>query len=397
MNILQIAPQVPYPLNDGGKVGIYNITKHLSLRGHNVTLLCFDRGKNSDISELQKFCTVVTVQHSTNNSAIGALLNIFSNVPYNISKYFSKEFETQLRQLLSQKKFDIVHVDHLHMAHYGVICKKEYGLPIVLREHNIESTILERYRQTVEIPILKQYLDIQLKRLNIYEAQYTREFNYCAVITPEDLRRLKILQPSASTYVVPAGVSNEYFEDIVVIKEPYTISFFGGFDWIPNQDALYWFIQEIFPAVQKKYPQTKLVVIGKNVPTKLKKFESSTILFKGFVENLRSEVKKTQLTIAPYRIGGGMRLKILESFAMKVPVVATAIGCEGIECTHGQNILIGDTPEEFAQLVINLFEDATLHRTITDNAYTLAKRLYTWESIVESLESVYLRAIRSNV
>lgn len=396
MNILQIAPQIPYPLNDGGKVGIYNITRHLSLRGHKVTLLCFERDKKSDISKLQEFCTVVTVRHSTNNSVIGALQNFFSKIPYNISKYFSNEFEIQLRLLLSQKRFDIVHVDHLHMAHYGIICKKEYGLPVILREHNIESTILERYLQTVRMPIFKQYLRIQLKRLNTYEAQYAKEFNCCAVITVEDLKRLKLLQPDAATCVVPAGVSSEYFEDIEVMKEPYTISFFGGFDWIPNQDALWWFIQEIFPVVQKKYPQTKLIVIGKNVPNKLKKFESSTILFKGFVEDLRKEVKKTQLTIAPYRIGGGMRLKILESFAMRVPVISTAVGCEGIECTHGQNILIGDTPEEIAGLIITLFENGMLHKTITDNAFTLAKQQYTWEKVVERLENAYVRAICSN-
>ncbi|MBI2428798.1 MAG: glycosyltransferase [Ignavibacteriales bacterium] len=392
MKILQIAPQVPYPLVDGGKVGIFNITKHLAQRGHEITLLCFKRDETADISELSKYCRIFIVPHSTKNSVFGLINNLFNETPYNISKYMSVEMEKYLRRLLSTNRFDIVHVDHLHMAHYGVLCKKEFDLPIVLREHNIESTIMERFAKTVKIPIVKMYLEIQRKRIEYYESKMTQEFDLCAVITDSDNRRLNRLQPLARTAVIPGGVGAQYFVGgNESQREPFTMSMFGGFDWIPNQDALTWFVEEMMPNVVKKYHQAKLIVIGKNVPRKIMKYESEHIVFRGFVADLKTEVQRYQMTLAPLRIGGGIRLKILESFAMKTPVVSTSVGCEGIECNDGKEILIGDTPDQFVQRIFQLFEDQKFRTSIAENAYNLALQKYTWERIAECFEKSYIQ------
>lgn len=396
MNILQIAPQIPLPLSDGGKVGIYNITKHLAELGHNITFLCFDRDKNlTDVSMLTSICNLETVTHSTDNRVLPAIINLFDTKPYNISKYYSNSVYDKLETIITKSSFDVVHVDHLHMAHYGVFCKERYGLPIVLREHNIESTIVMRYAATAKNTFIKKYLDLQYRRIFSYESRITQKYDVCAVITPDDEKRLLEMQPLAKTKIVPGGVHNMYFAGIDTNSiQPKTISFFGGFDWIPNQDALEWFLQKIMPIVIESEPEAKFFVIGKKVPPALKRYESKNVIFKGFVEDLKSEVQKYEVTIAPFRIGGGIRLKILESFAMRVPVVSTKVGCEGIECDHNKSIMIGDTEADFAQCILNLFSDKQLKTHITDKAYSIAKEKYTWHKVAMGFENIYKSIVK---
>lgn len=397
MKILQLAPQIPLPLSDGGKVGIFNITKSLAERGHSITLACFDRGEATDLTPLRKHCTLIGIRHSTQNSAAGMVRNIASNLPYNISKYYSDEMKQQVEKILKTGHFDIIHIDHLHMAHYGIYGRKLTGLPIVLREHNIESSILERYRDHTSNPFLKGYLNIQVKRIQNYETRMASLFNCCAVITPDDERKLKAMQPDAKTSVVPGGVESRYFLDEEAhMPVANSLVFFGGFDWLPNQDALRWFLRTVMPKLSKSFPKSVLTIVGKNVPGDLLSYASEQVVFKGFVEDLKSEIQKSSVVVVPIRIGGGIRLKILESFAMKVPVVSTSVGCEGIECLHGRDILIADTPEDFVLQIKKLFDDQGYQRSIADNAYALAKEKYSWEVVAEQLEKIYIECIKHN-
>ena len=390
MRILQIATQIPYPLLDGGKVGIFNITKHLARRGHEITLLAFDREDTYNPGPLPQLCDLIPIKHSTKNSPLGGLVNLFSGLPYNIAKYTSRPMEMALRTLLRSKQFDVVHVDHLHMARYGLLCKALSDLPIVLREHNIESTIVERYAETQGRGIFRIYMNEQVQRIRRYEAAMTAQFDACCVITENDRKRLEELQPSVRARIVSGGVEAKYFadtpgNDIV----PHSISFFGGLNWQPNQDAILWFHRHVFPIVREKYQNARLVLIGKSPSPEIQALESDAVIIKGFVPDLMPEIRKYQVTVAPLRIGGGIRLKLLESFAMRVPAVSTSVGCEGILARHDEHLLIADDAKDFASCVLQLFEDTQLRERLVQNAYNLVDAHYRWEYVARQLEGVY--------
>ncbi|NLU51900.1 MAG: hypothetical protein GXX10_03420 [Clostridiaceae bacterium] len=129
MKILQLTPRIPYPPDDGGKIGIFEITKHLALRGHKITLLSITSIQGNDISELMEYCNVETVIVDTSNSYAGMLLNLFSRVPYTISKYHNKLVLEKLEKLLRKNQFDVVHVDHLHMAYTEFSPKRDLACP----------------------------------------------------------------------------------------------------------------------------------------------------------------------------------------------------------------------------------------------------------------------------
>ncbi len=390
MRILQIAPQIPFPQSDGGKVGIFNITKQLARLGHKVTLLALDVHKPKDVEQLLEYCNLIRIPHSNKNSPGRAFFNLFSTIPYNISKYYSGRCEARLKEVLANNRFDVVHVDHLHMGHYGLLCKQYAGVPIVLREHNVESVIMERYLSVTKSSILRVWLRSQLRRIRKYETQMAGRFDACCMVTKQDEKNLRSLQPSARTWVIPAGVEERYFESPPGREKiPNSVALVGDFQWRPNRDALSWFVEAIFPRVLEKRPQTVLYIIGKNIPEMIKAPRPGTVVIRGLVDDFREELQQYEMLVVPLRVGGGIRLKILESFAMRIPVVSTAIGCEGIEAAHNGHLLIADTEEAFAVEIIRLFAEGSLKDVLTRNANALVQKQYRWEDLGRAFEGVY--------
>jgi polysaccharide biosynthesis protein PslH len=394
MKILQLTPQVPYPLSDGGKVGINNITRHVALRGHEITMLALDVHQPVDTAPLEQYCELIKVPHTNENSVLGAMGNVVSSLPYNMWKYRSDAYRKALDRLLDTRTFDVVHVDHVHMGIHGVYCQQRAGLPIVLREHDVATVIMDRFAASVRSPLLRAWLSIQQGRIRRHEAAMAAAFDMCCVITDEDEKRLRSLSPTARLRVVPGGVEARYFEESVDRHPvPYSMSFFGYFNWPPNLDAVDWFIDEILPRIVARHPEAKLYVIGKNPPRRLQTMQNSHVVVRGYVPDLKAEVQRYDLTLAPIRIGGGIRLKILESFAMRVPVVSTHVGCEGIEAVDGEHLLIGDDPQTFAEQVLRLFDDRQLRERLAANSYRLASEKYRWERIAGLFEEAYKDAI----
>jgi glycosyltransferase involved in cell wall biosynthesis len=389
MKILQISPQVPFPLSDGGKVGIFNLTRQLALRGHQITLAALDVHGPADVRPLLQFCDLIRIPHSNRNSLPGAIRNLLSDIPYNISKYESNLLEQRLRALLARESFDVVHIDHLHMARYGLLCRELAGIPIVLREHNVETVIMERFRTVAKSSVLRFWLGRQVARIHRYEAEMAAMFDACCVITGRDEEVLKSLQPAARTHVIPAGVEGRYFVRARhARKAPNSIALVGDFEWGPSKDALDWFTGDIMPKILAKAPQMKVFLIGKNIPDTMKRIGNHVVV-RGLVPDFKEELQQYEMLVVPLRVGGGIRLKILESFAMGVPVVSTSVGCEGIGAVHLKHLLIANGEEEFASQVCRLSSESRLGKKIAENARALVRRNYRWEDIGRSLERVY--------
>jgi len=389
LKILQLTPRIPYPPDDGGKIGIFEITKHMAMRGHDVTMLSIAPSQRNDISGLRRYCGVETVAMNTANNYIGMLLNLFSSVPYAVSKYHGDPFLVKLKELPRKNRFDIVHVDHLHMAYYGKFVKKHFDLPIVLREHNVESTIWERYYQGIRNPLVRAYARLQFKKVYKYESEIVADFDRCFMITEKDKERIERMNPRVKASVIPAGVDVSYFHPMDVPIEPYSIVSVASMDWLPNVEGIIWFITNVWPIVKQRIPQAKLYIVGKNPPTEIKKLAGEDIIVTGFVEDVRGYMAKAAVFIVPLRTGGGMRIKILNALAMGKAVVSTSVGCEGIDVENGRNLFIADSEEEFVQGVINLLNNGNKREQLEEEGLRLVKEKYQWERIAEQIEREY--------
>ncbi len=394
MHILQISPQLPYPPDSGGRVAIYNILKHLS-RQHDMTLATFVTEETEPyISALEPYCRrIIAVKHRTATTKTAMLLNMFTSMPYTISKYYSPEMAEQIAKAVHEDEVDLVHIDHLHMAQY--VGALPQTMPAVLREHNVESTIMRRFAEQSVHPFIKLYANIQSRRLHQYEGQIASQFDRCVAVTEVDGQTLRDMMPDTQVDVVPDGVDTDWFNpDALEIQvDPLRLVTTGDYGWAPTADGLMYFVQEIFPLIREKRPDITFSIVGRQPPDAIQNMNQGIEIL-GRVEDVRPEIMRGAVFVAPTRIGSGIRLKILEAMALQRPVVSTSVGCEGIDAESETHLLIADDPASFAASVIRLLEDEAFRTTMTGNAARLIEKKYTWHALARELSDTYEDIVR---
>ncbi len=394
MKILFISPRLPFPLDTGGKIRTFNILKQLAKKNI-VHLVSFsfepnDRDYIADFEKLGVEVNLVPMEEPTVLQKISVVL--LNPIPYSINKYNTLFMRQAIEDLCKTQSFDAVHVDHLHMAHYTDLCK---NIPCFLDEHNVEYRILERCGD-VETNLLKKLLYRQQSfKMKAFEAKKIKEFWGVFCCSLDDQRLLSSLSPGRSlVHVVANGVDTEFFNtprpNGEIIEED-ALVFTGSMDWLPNDDSITYFCGKILPLIWQKNGSIRFYVVGKNPSTMVKDLakHDNRVIVTGRVDDVRSYIHRSKVFIVPLRIGGGTRLKILEAMSMGKVVVSTSIGAEGIECTDGQNILLGDQPQDFADKVLSLFNDPQRSKDIGLKARQFVCERYDWDIIGQKLNAIY--------
>jgi len=175
--------------------------------------------------------------------------------------------------------------------------------------------------------------------------------------------------------------------------EPYHLVFSGSMDWLPNDDAMKYFVREILPKIRASCPEVVLTVVGRKpfpALTALSR-EDPNIRVTGRVDDVRPFLERAAVYVIPLRIGGGTRLKVFEAMAMEKPVVSTSIGVEGLPVVHGTEVLIADEPDAFADAVVRLLHDSTLARQLGEAAARKVRARFGWapvaDAFIEACES----------
>lgn len=398
MKILQISPQIPYPADNGGKISIYGITQSLSLLGHDITLVCYYSGNfdKKKFDELSKICKPVFILHDTSNNILGSIKNLFSDVPYNISKYYSKSLENFVIDFLKENEVDIVHIDHLHLSWVVDIVKSIKNIPVVLREHNLEMQIMKRFYENTRNPILKLYSKIQYRKFLTYEPKQAIKFDKCIMISPEDEKSLKKLNSLIKTTTIPVGVEENILNYPSTKQAPYSLFHLGSLKWEPNLQGLNWFIDDILPNILKFFPQTKLYIFGEGLNRlKVRKQFVHNVIKVGYVKDIWSAIKDKKLLIVPLRVGSGMRVKIIEMLAAGKLIVTTEIGKEGIDVLDGKHLFIANDSNTFQKKILDIFNDQVDESEIVFNAKEYIRENHLWSKIAKKFENEYFKLCKS--
>ncbi|MCL4511568.1 MAG: glycosyltransferase family 4 protein [Bacteroidetes bacterium] len=391
MKILQIAPKIPWPLDDGSKLGIFAITDGLSKRGVKLHLAapCLN------IGNLDGFPSNVSIHPlpiRTENTIWSAAKNLFSPEPYNISKYFSNEMLERLSDLVKKEWFDAIHVDHLHLARYAIELKRHFGIPTVLREHNFESEIIHRYALLTKNPLLALYAGIQYRRVLRYEAWAVQGFDIVIPISREDDSKLRGISPRMRSRIIPAGVKVDSGTYDFQFR-PKRILFFTNYSWAPNKDSFRFYHEEIFPEVRRMMPETLTIVAGKETERIPQSNLDDGFSVVGFVPDLTDLRKLSSVAVVPLRIGSGVRIKMLELMALGFTVVATSLGAEGIDLADGEHAVLAETPHDIAAALVRLLNSPRECSRIGMNARNLIGEKYSWDAIGQEFYDLYAELI----
>jgi polysaccharide biosynthesis protein PslH len=268
--------------------------------------------------------------------------------------YSSAEYRARLREVISAIEFDVVHVDSLDLA--GVL-PDLHGLTVVCGHHNLESDLLRQRARSEGHLLKRKYLGLQADLMRREELRWCGRVALNVMTSEADAQRLRELVPAARVAVVPNGIDAEGYT-----PDPggSGIAFVGGADWFPNRDGMTFFCEQILPLIREVTPAAVTWVGRATAPDQDRFRTEYDVTLTGYVDDVQARVRDAACFIAPLRVGGGTRLKILEAWAMGKAVVSTSIGCEGLAARDADNILMRDDARGFADAVVSVLSDADL-------------------------------------
>jgi glycosyltransferase involved in cell wall biosynthesis len=387
MNILWLKTELLHPVDKGGKIRTYNMLKELK-RDHRITYLTLDEGASSSaMAAADEYChELIQIPHRVRTKFTPGfysdlLFNVPSSLPYAIAKYKSSEMRNRINERLSKGDIDVLICDFLTPA---VNLDFEFDCPSILFQHNVEAMIWKRHYQIQQNLVKKAYLYTQWLKMRTFEGRLCRKFDAIVAVSAEDREQMRTEYELDAVFDVPTGVDTEFFRrGAVRDADPMSLVFTGSMDWLPNDDAIHYFTDEILPLIRREVPNVSLTVVGRNPSTRLTELakKDPALVITGRVDDVRPYMEKAAAYVVPLRIGGGTRLKIYEAMAMEMPIVSTSVGAEGLPLQNGAELLLADDAQAFADSIVKLLKEPELAVSIGACAARTVRERFAWKHV----------------
>ncbi|MBL9151732.1 MAG: glycosyltransferase [Verrucomicrobiales bacterium] len=393
-----------HPLNTGGRRRTHAMLRELN-RQHRVTWLAgLPEGTALDPAEPDDPYAAEKIWIPTRESRKGsprfaaelAANQLFSRLPYVLSRYRSAAVRDRLIALDRSGAFDLIVCDFLTPAVH--FTGWERRTPAVLFQHNIEAQIWQRLAQEKTQPLVRAYFQGQYRRMWRAERDLSAAFDGVITVSPED-HDLALREYGLKNLLgaVPTGVDTDFFQPPAAPRDPAgPIAFLGSMDWMPNVECVQFFAHDILPAIRRRYPDCRFRIIGRNPTPAVRRLavDLPGIEITGTVDDVRPHLDAASLLVVPLRSGGGTRIKIFEAMAQGVPVVSTTIGAEGLPVTDGRDILIADQPDTFADAVIRLLDQPDFAATLARQAREKLVASHSWSRVAATFIDLCAPVIR---
>ncbi len=395
MRILFITFGLPYPPDSGVRIHDFYLVKNIS-QHHSVLVLSLltSREQVKHIQGLRQYCDyvdfVLEKPHSIRQHFSRIIRSLLKGRPLATYPFIYGEMLSKVREIVTKWDVDIIQIEHSFFAPYVEAISTNGKCKKVLSFHNLGAIQYKRMRGLRTGFTQRSLFLIKWMLMLRWEAKYAEKFDHCLVVSPLEGKMLQSANPKLSISVIENGVDTELYQPLKDAFDGNTLLFVGTMGYPPNIDAVLYFCDSIMPIIQRRIPDIKLIVVGHEPASGIRRLsDRGNVVVTGYVPDVIPYYQQSQITIVPLRGGGGTRLKILESMALGRPVVSTTIGCEGLNVTDKENIMIADTPTEFAERVIQLLTDRKLRERISRSARHLVETRYDWVAISRKLMKVY--------
>jgi len=399
MKILILDEEFPFPLNTGKRIRTFNLVARLAKK-HQVYYLAYGIKGSVGIKALtQAGITPLAVERQIPPKSgvlfyFRLLLNLFSRYPYIVSSHYSSLFADKLSDCLKQIRFDIVIAE---WTPYAVYLNEVKEARKVIVAHNLEHRIWERYFRNESNLLKKWYIGKQLKKVRRFEIESFASVDAVTAVSPIEAEEIVRYGKDLTVEVIPNGVDLDYFSSEDEETASSSMIFVGSMNWRPNQDAVAYFADDVFPRIRAERPGANVYVVGRNPPIQIRELGlRDGITVTGTVDDVRPYIERAGVYIVPLRIGGGSRLKILEAMAMSKVVVSTSVGAEGLEVIDGEHLLIRDGSEALARQILECMANLPTYESLGGRGRRLVEQRYRWEELGrrynEYLQTILKRA-----
>jgi glycosyltransferase involved in cell wall biosynthesis len=389
-----------YPADTGGKIRTSQTLRHLQ-ETFDITLVSNVDPKR-DAPHLDQMASLCDEFHPVPRSTVRkysaafylkVLAYSFSRYPVIVLNDYSRATVAKLRELLAARRYDLLVCDFLQPT----LNLRALDTPrTLLFQHNVESMIWERHYRTSKNPVLRLFWYLQWQKLRRYERDACSRFDGIVAVSEQDKEVLERDFGARNVHAIPTGVDTGFFRPVPEAPEDNNLVFLGAMDWLPNEDGILFFIDQVLPRLRSLVPSVHITVVGRNPSARLLERTRihPEIRVLGRVEDVRPHVARGALFIIPLRIGGGTRIKAYEAMAMGKAVVSTRVGVEGLPVQDGETVVLADHPEEFASAVARLLKDRAERDRIGRNARAYVERHVSWRRAADAFAEVCVRVAR---
>lgn len=399
MKVLQLCNKPPYPPVDGGTLAMNSITQGLLDAGCEIRVLTVETDKHpARIEQMpddyRSRTSIEAVYVDLGVKVLPAAVAMLCGESYHVRRYISPDFARKLKEILLQEQFDVVHVESIFLTPYVPLIRKHSEAQVFLRAHNVEHLIWRQVAQSTKDPFKRWYLKHLSLTLRAYELEHINDYDGVICITRNDADYFRANGCRRPVTAIPFGVTVPEVMENPEAPEQNSLFHIGAMDWIPNQESIHWLLEEIWPVVYRTVPQARLYLAGRKMPARWMQASLPGVTVVGEVPDAMRFIGSKQINIVPLRSGSGIRVKIIEAMSLGKAVVTTTVGAQGIDYTDGENILIANTPDEFARQIERLLSDDSYCRRVGEAARQLVTEEYNIKRLTERLLQFYERKER---
>lgn len=387
MRILFLTPDVPLPADQGAKLRTIGLIR-AAARYHDVDVLSFasaDNAAGDGPASLADICREVRLIDAPPPRPVirRAASFLFDPLPDLAQRLESDEYRSALWDHLGAHTYHVIQIEGLEMMPYlATVRAGGKHASTIYDAHNAEMSLQRTMFQTEARNPRRLhgalYSLAQWSKLGTYERVMMNETDAVIAVSEADAQKLK------GRHVEPQVVPNGVDAGTIQFREPSTpgssLLFLGTMDYRPNADAARWLVGSILPSIRRSDPEVRLRLVGRGA----ERFRAEGVDAIGYVDDISAELARADVMVAPLRMGGGVRFKVLEAMAAGVPVVATPRGLQGIEAEPERHALVASTAAEFATAVTRVLDDAALAGQLAHAARQLVEQRYDWSVIAPS-------------
>lgn len=358
MKILYICHRFPFPPKRGGKIRPFNMIRHFTGQGHEVTVCSLSRSpaearEGEGIAGHCKRFEMASVSNPIQTLRMVARLPLFT--PSSMGFFYSPDLKRRIDALLASEKFDLIFVHCSSVAQY---VEDVQGIPKILDFGDMDSQKWLEYANYKPFPLSFGYR-LEGHKMMAAEKKLARKFDLCTATTRAEWETLRGYGAAHATDWFPNGVDAGFFKPDGEGYDPDTLSFIGRMDYYPNQECMFDFCRNTLPLIQARRPLSKLLIVGADPSPAVRKLgELKGVTVTGSVPDVRPYILRSAAMVAPLNIARGTQNKILEAMAMGVPVVTSPAGAGGVDAEDGRHFLVGDSPSAYAEACLRLMQNA---------------------------------------
>lgn len=389
MKLCLLAPRFPFPENGGDVLRINSIARYLKAKGNELILISFCFGEIKLKKEyFDLYDTIYVVKKHRISSYLFALLFAFVKKPIQCGYYFSFGFLRQFRRTLKNERPDECVSHLLRMVPY--LEKTHSQKKSIVEMTDALSKTYSLSSSSNQKSFKKIVYKFELSLIKRYEKHIIKTFPKIVLVSEKDIDYLKNSTnlPCQNIFCHTNGVN--VLSEIPKSYSRNKICFIGNMRTLQNQDAVFYFVDEIFPLVKKGNPLAEFYIVGAEPSEKIKNLaDGKSVFVTGFVENIEDEISDSCVAVAPVRIAAGIQNKVLVAMGCGVPVIMTSLISKAIpELKNNENCIIEDMAEKTAVAILEMMDNTQLREKLSLRGYETVKQNYSWNKKLEGYETL---------